>query len=114
MQEFVDRERIGGLSICGRGSFPISAANIDLRMKAIATLSMYNIGAVTLDGLWKSQSIEQRKEIIAIVAQQRCAEVEGGEVQYTGSVPNELTPETKSSRSRVLQFLPDHAWRIHS
>ena len=50
-QPFVDRERIGALGICGSGSFVISAAKIDPRMKAIATVSMYDMGAVNRNGL---------------------------------------------------------------
>lgn len=44
-QPFVDRERIGAIEVCGSGSFVISAAKIDPRIKAISTLSMYDMGA---------------------------------------------------------------------
>lgn len=87
----VDRERIGGLGICGSGSFVISAAKIDPRLKAIATSSMYNMGAAARHGLHHSQSLDQRKEAIALAAQQRWAEVDGGETQYTGGTPSTLT-----------------------
>jgi fermentation-respiration switch protein FrsA (DUF1100 family) len=64
-QAFVDRERIGVLGICGSGSFVISAAKIDPRMKAIATVSMYDMGAAARNALNQSQTVEQRKAIIA-------------------------------------------------
>lgn len=84
MQDFIDRERIGALGICGSGSFVISAAKIDPRMKAIATASMYDMGAVTRNGLRNSQSVEQRKEVTAAAVQQRWAEAAGGAIAYTG------------------------------
>ncbi|KAJ4355636.1 uncharacterized protein N0V89_003656 [Didymosphaeria variabile] len=93
-QDFVDRERIGAVGICGSGSFVISAAKIDPRIKAIATASMYDMGAVNRNGLQKSQSIEQRKEVIAASIQQRQVEADGGETAYTGGTPNVLTNES--------------------
>ena len=75
---FVDRNRIGVLGICGSGSFAISAAKIDPRMKAIATVSMYDMGGVNRNGLNHSQSLEQRKQALAAAAEQRCVEFTGG------------------------------------
>ncbi|WQF78638.1 Putative alpha/beta hydrolase-1 [Colletotrichum destructivum] len=93
-QDFVDSERIGALGICGSGSFVISAAKIDPRIKAIATSSMYDMGSATRNGLRKSVSIEQRKELIAAAIRQRSIEKGGGEVQYTGGTPHEITEES--------------------
>ena len=39
-RDFINRNRIGVLGICGSGGFAISAAKMDPRMKAIATVSM--------------------------------------------------------------------------
>src|SRR6266699_2768418 len=67
----VDRNRIGVLGICGSGGFVISAAKIDPRMKAIATVSMYDMGGVNRNGLKHSLTLEQRKKIIKEAAEQR-------------------------------------------
>jgi len=103
-QDFVDRERIGALGICASGSFVISAAKIDPRIKVIATSSMYNMGTVSRNGLQRSQSIEQRKEVISEAAQQRWTEVNGGAVQYTGGTPNELTADSTPVAHEFYDF----------
>ncbi|BAE57324.1 Alpha/Beta hydrolase protein [Aspergillus flavus] len=103
-QDFVDRERIGALGICGSGGFVISAAKIDPRIKAIATSSMYDMGASNRNGLQKSQSLEQRKEVIAEAAQQRWTEIEGGEIQYTSGTPDELTADTPAVGREFYDF----------
>lgn len=46
-REFVERSGIGAIGICGSGSFAVSAAKIDPRLKAVATVSMYDMGAAS-------------------------------------------------------------------
>lgn len=101
---FVDRSRIGILGICGSGSFVISAAKIDPRMKAIATVSMYDMGAANRNALNHSQSVEQRKKIIAEAAEQRYAEFTGGEVSYTGGTVHALAPDTHPIQREFFDF----------
>jgi hypothetical protein len=103
-QSFVDRERIGVIGVCGSGSFVISAAKIDPRMKAIATVSMYNMGAVNRDALNDSQTVAQRKEIIAVAAAQRDIEFSGGETQYTGGTVHELNEDTHPIQREFFDF----------
>lgn len=87
---FVDRDRIGVLGICGSGSFVISAAKIDPRMKAIATVSMYDMGAANRNGLRHSVTLEQRKKFLADAAEQRYVEFTGGKTRYTSGTPEKL------------------------
>ena len=103
-RRFVDRERIGVIGICGSGSFVISAAKLDPRMRAIATVSMYDMGAVNRNGLEHSQTVEQRKEIIAAAAQQRYVEFTGGETLYTGGTVHELTDDTPDVQREFYDF----------
>ncbi|WP_339548081.1 alpha/beta hydrolase [Pseudomonas sp. RA_35y_Pfl2_P32] len=103
-QAFVDRQRIGVLGICGSGSFVISAAKIDPRMKAIATVSMYDMGAANRNGLKHSQTLEQRKQAIAAAAEQRYVEFTGGKIQYTGGTVHELTDDTHPIQREFFDF----------
>ncbi len=103
-QAYVDRERIGVLGICGSGSFVISAAKIDPRFKAIATVSMYDMGAATRNALNHSQTVEQRKAIIAEAAQQRWVEAAGGETKYTSGTVHQLDANTHPIQREFYDF----------
>jgi fermentation-respiration switch protein FrsA (DUF1100 family) len=103
-QPFVDRDRIGVLGICGSGSFVVSAAKIDPRMKAVATVSMYDMGAANRNGLRHSQTVGQRKQIIAEAAEQRYVEFTGGETRYTGGTVHELTADTHPIQREFFDF----------
>lgn len=103
-RDFVDRERIGVIGICGSGSFAISAAKIDPRLKAIATVSMYDMGAASRNGLKHALSPGERKRIIAQAAEQRYAEFLGGEPLYTGGTVHELTAESTPIEREFYEF----------
>ncbi|MFA2914620.1 alpha/beta hydrolase [Acinetobacter pittii] len=103
-QSFIDPNNIGVLGICGSGSFVISAAKIDPRMKAIATVSMYDMGAANRNGLRHSQTLELRKQIIAEAAAQRYVEFKGGETQYTSGTTHELTADTHPIQREFYDF----------
>ena len=51
----VDVERIGMLGICGGGGYTLNAAKSEKRVKAVATLSMFNTGRVRREGYMSTQ-----------------------------------------------------------
>ena len=111
---FVDRSRIGVLGICGSGSFVISAAKIDPRMRAIATVSMYDMGGVSRNGLKSatadssrgehSATLEQRKKIIEEAAEQRNVEFTSGETRYTSGTVHELNENSSAIEREFYDF----------
>lgn len=103
-RSFIDRARIGVLGICGSGSFSISAAKIDPRLKAVATVSMYDMGSANRNALNHSQTIEQRKQIIADAAEQRYAEFMGAETLHTGGTVLELNEKTHPIQREFFDF----------
>ncbi|KUP22555.1 alpha/beta hydrolase [Paenibacillus sp. DMB5] len=95
-QGFVDRERIGVIGLCGSGSFVISAAKIDPRLKVIATVSMVDMG--TASRSW------QRKETLDEAAEQRYVEFTGGETKYTGGTVHEIDENTPAMQREFYDF----------
>ena len=93
-RDFIDRNRIGVLGICGSGGFAISAAKMDLRFKAVATVSMYDMGAVTRHGLRRSVTVEQRQAMLAKAAEQRYDELSTGTLQFLNYLPAQPGKET--------------------
>lgn len=103
-QTYVDKEAIGAIGICGSGSFVISAAKIDPRIKAIATVSMYDMGTANRNGLRHSVTVEQRKDILAQAAQQRDVEFAGGQTEYTSGTPEELNDQSTAIDREFYDF----------
>jgi fermentation-respiration switch protein FrsA (DUF1100 family) len=91
--EHVDRERIGVLGICGSGGFALSAAQVDPRIKAVATTAMYDISGVSRDGWFYQGSEEERRSTLETLAKQRWADVDAGEPALSPVFPSEMPAE---------------------
>jgi uncharacterized protein len=103
-QPFIDRNRIGALGICGSGGFVISAAKIDPRIQAIATVSMYDMGGANRNALNHSLTLAQRRQIIADAAEQRYVEFQGGETKYTSGSVHALTADSTPIEREFYDF----------
>lgn len=75
-RSFVDREKIGAIGMCGSGGFAISAAQVDRRIKAIATTSMYDIARMQANGFNDTYTEEERNRVLDAIAEQRYADFE--------------------------------------
>lgn len=91
VQPEVDRNRIGVIGVCGSGGFSLVAAQVDPRIKALATISMYDIGGMVREGFGKSQTEEEYRAMLEAVGQQRWAEAAGAKVMMAGGAPTEIT-----------------------
>jgi fermentation-respiration switch protein FrsA (DUF1100 family) len=73
-------------------------------MRAIATVSMYDMGAANRNALNHSITVEQRKQIIAAAAEQRYVEFTGGKSEYTSGTVHQLTADTDPIQREFYDF----------
>jgi len=73
-------------------------------MKAIATVSMYDMGTANRNALNHSQTLEQRKQTIAEAAQQRDVEFAGGATRYTSGTVHKVDSDTHPIQREFYDF----------
>lgn len=101
----VDNNRIGSLGICGGGGYTLAAAQTDKRIKAVATLSMFNTGRVRRNG-FLDKDIDTIQDRLNKSAEARNKEL-NGEILYEGETP----PMTEEQLRKMMEGLPAGLYR---
>ena len=95
--DYVNPDRIGIIGICGWGGFALNAAAIDTRIKATATITMYDMSRVTANGYNDSaDTLEARRAMRQTMNDQRIKDFKSGQPTYQAVLPDpeELTADS--------------------
>lgn len=90
IRDDVDPERIAIIGICGWGGMAINAAAIDTRIKATATITMYDMSRVNANGYFDSMDADKRYELRKQLNEQRTADAKNGTYALGGGVVDPL------------------------
>jgi uncharacterized protein len=95
-QPFIDADRIGSLGVCAGGGYAMCSAQTELRVKAVATVSMFNVGDARRLAMGLL-SYEERMKRLKDACEQRSKEARGEPVWLVPVVPEspaEFTDKT--------------------
>lgn len=93
----VDPERIGALGICASGGYVPYTAQTEQRIKAVATVSAADMGALFREGLGGGGSMENLHAMLDAAGKDRTEQAKGKPPRLEHIVPNtpkEVTPDT--------------------
>ena len=78
----VEANRVGALGICGGGGYTVKTAQTDKRLKAVATLSLFNSGIVRKNGFMNAEP-EKAVAKLHAASEQRAKEAADGDIART-------------------------------
>ena len=100
----VDADKIGVIGICGGGCYSVSATQIDHRIKALATISMYDMGRARRQGVGDTQTYKQRMAILDEIGRQRTVEYGGAARRDIRALPEKVDENTPKFAIDFLDY----------
>ncbi len=108
----VDANRLGALGICGGGGYTLNATKSDKRIKAVATLSMFNSGEVRRNGFLDSE-LNTIQDRLKKASDARAQEAAGGKMIYAG-VASVTDEEIAKVPTRFYRQGFEYYYRTHA
>jgi fermentation-respiration switch protein FrsA (DUF1100 family) len=100
----VKADAIGVIGICGGGGYSVSATQIDHRIKALATISMYDMGRARRQGLGDGITYEQRMKTLDDIGEQRTKEFAGAARKDIAAIPTVLPENTDKNTREFFEY----------
>lgn len=112
----IDPDRVGALGICASGGYVAFAAQTDVRIRAVATVSATDMGSVTREGLGRTQTPEALRAVLALSAAARTAEARGEGVQLQEWITDAVDDETREFYCTPVGYHPRavQPWPVRS
>lgn len=100
----VDKDRIAVLGVCASGGYSVAAAAIDHRIKALATVSMYDMGRARRQGVNDVIPFEQRMKTLQEIGEQRTQEFAGAQRKDIRALPEKVEASTPQFAREFLDY----------
>jgi uncharacterized protein len=84
----VDEDRIGLIGVCAGGSYALGVAPTELRAKAIASVSLWDLGVTAREG-WPAPTYD-RTNVLVEIGKQRTSEARGQTIRRDASFLKEM------------------------
>jgi hypothetical protein len=95
----VDEDRIGLLGICAGGSYALGVAPTEMRAKAVASVSLWDLGMMAREG-WPVPY--DRTSLLVEIGKQRTAEARGLTVRRDDGIPKKVPEKRTRNHQGIL------------
>ncbi|MET9501986.1 alpha/beta hydrolase [Streptomyces sp. NPDC006622] len=102
--DYVDAERIGALGICAGGGYTVNATMTDHRIKALATVSAFNMGTGFRRDWYGLNPDSAAAAVLDEAAKQRTAEAQGADPATAPYVPAEIDENTNRDMREAHEY----------